>query len=106
MDYFREFILQTREFLSGIGIILFLLGTFDNYLLTRYGGKLNRGFTIWSQPLKDDEMRFLADLNTDIVDKRQFGYLIKHTQTSFISVRDKEALIRYDNPGQRTSWPM
>ena len=87
MDNFRDFFLQAREFLNGIGIILFLLGTFDNYLLTRYGGKLNRGFTIWKQPIKDDEKLFLASLTTDIIDKRQFGLLIKKTQTSFINQR-------------------
>ena len=105
-DNIQDFLLRAKEILPVIGIGLFLCGTIDNYFLTRYGGKLNRGFTIWSQPLKEDQRRFLANLNDDIVDKRQVGILIKITRTSFISVKDREALIRYNNTGQGTSWPM
>src|SRR5215510_6037951 len=98
MDRMQDFFVLTTEIFRGIGIVIFLWGIIDNYFLTRYGGKLNRGFTIWRQPLNEDQRRFLANLHEDIVDKRQIGFLIKRTETSFISVKDREALIRYHNP--------
>jgi hypothetical protein len=107
MDNIRDFLLLAKIILPGIGIVLFLWGNIDNYFLTRYGGKLNRGFTIWSGPLKPDEQQFLENLKEDVVDinKKRFGFQTR-TKKSFIMVNGKDVLIRFSRMGQRTSWPL
>lgn len=90
-----------------IVMLLAIWGIFDNYLLTRYGGKVNRGFTIWSQILKSDEIEYLMGLTEDVVDvkSRRFGLHTK-TKTDFIMKSGSEALIRFNHMGQRTSWSL
>jgi hypothetical protein len=90
--------------------LLLLLGfiwyAVDTYLLIRYGGKLKRGFKIWSWPLTSDEQKFLTSLKQDIVKIEERGKWIKRKSVSFIAISNGEALIRYSNPSQSTSWPM
>src|SRR5689334_19055717 len=88
-----------------IFIVIFLIwGTIDNYFLTRYAGKLNRGFTIWRSLMKEEERQFLLNLKEDIVETKRIG--LWRTKTSFITAQNGEALIRYSHPFQRTSWPI
>src|SRR5687768_15508588 len=97
----RSLIIEISRFF----IVVFIIwGTIDNYFLTRYGGKLNRGFTIWRSSIKDEEHQFLLNLKEDIVETKRIG--LWRTQTSFITVQNGEALIRYWHPFQRTSWPI
>jgi hypothetical protein len=90
--------------------LLLLLGfiwyAVDTYLLIRHGGKLKRGFKVWSRPLTNDEQKFLASLKQDIVKIEERGKWIKRKSVSFIAISNGEALIRYSNPSQSTSWPM
>jgi hypothetical protein len=107
MNNVRDFLPLIKDILLSIGIVLFLWGMVENYFLTRYGGKLNRGFTIWSQPLTANEQQFLENLKEDILDikKRQFG-LRTIIKKDFIVKDGNEALIRFNHMGQRTSWPL
>ena len=107
MDNILNFLLLAKEILPRIGMVLFVWGTIDNYFLTRYRGKTNRGFTIWSRPLKHDEQHFLENLREDVIDttKKRIGFQTV-TKTSFITLNKREVLIRYSHIGQRTSWPL
>jgi hypothetical protein len=107
MANIRDFLLLAQTILPAIGLWLFFWGIVDNYFLTRYGGKLNRGFTIWSHPLRTDELQFLNNLKEDIVDikERRFG-LQTRTKKDFVMVDGREVLIRFSHMGQRTSWPL
>ncbi len=107
MENFPGFLLLARQVLPVIGLMLFVWGTLDNYFLTRYGGKINRGFTIWSQPLRPDERQFLENLKEDIVDinQKRIGFQTI-TKTSFIAKNNQEVLIRYSRIGQGTSCPI
>jgi hypothetical protein len=104
VDNLRTLAPTIAAILPRIGLALFILGIIDNYLLTRYGGRLNRGFTVWRTGLSDDQSRFLLNVREDVVDRRKVALL--RTKTSFVRVQDREALIRYSNPYQRTSWPL
>jgi len=104
MDNFRTILRLIIDIAPNIALAVFVWGAIDNYFLTRYGGKLDRGFTVWKKSLTDNDKQFLLSLKEDIVDKKQVR--LWRTKISFIVVRDREALIRYSNPGQNTSWPM
>jgi hypothetical protein len=104
MDYIRSFLPIITQ-AAYIGIVVFSIwGTIDNYFLTRYGGKLNRGFTIWHQALSNEARQFLSNLNEDIVEEKKVSFWL--TETSFITRQQEEALICYRNPSQGTSWPI
>lgn len=107
MDNVRDIFLFLWAALPEIGILLFLWGTIDNYFLIRYGGRVNRGFTVWSRPIREDEQQFLENLREDILDAktRRFG-LYTRIKKDFIMVSSKEVLIRFNKMGQRTSWPL
>ena len=107
MDNVRDILLFLWAALPEIGILLFLWGTIDNYFLIRYGGRVNRGFTVWSRPIREDEQQFLENLREDILDAktRRFG-LYTRIKKDFIMVSSKEVLIRFNKMGQRTSWPL
>jgi hypothetical protein len=104
MDTIRNSLSQFFEIAPNIAFALLIWGVVDNYFLARYDGKLNRGFTIWKTPIKNDEQQFLLTLKEDIVERKKIGPW--RTKTSFIMVKDGEALIRYSNPSQNTSWPL
>src|SRR5258706_7509405 len=107
MDNIRHLLSLAQEILPVIGVLFFLWGTLDNYFLTRYEGKINRGFPMWSRILKSDELHFLENLKEDVIDinKKKIGFRTI-TKTSFIAVNNREVLIRYSNIKQRTSWPI
>lgn len=107
MTTIHNFLLLLQELLPGIAIILFLSGIIDNYFLTRYEGRLDRGITVWSRPLKSDEYLFLTNIQHDIVDvnKKRFGFQTI-IRTSFVAAKNDAALIRFGRIGQRTSWPL
>ena len=93
--------------LQAIGILMFLLATLDNYLLIRYGGKPNRGFAIWKQPLNIGEKSFLEDLKEDIVDEKEKQYVFRTIiKRDFIMKTGNKVLLRFNHMGQRTSWPL
>lgn len=104
MDNIRNILTQFAEIAPNIAFALLIWGVIDNYLLIRYSGKLNRGFTIWKSSIRNEERQFLLTLGEDIVDTKKIG--LWRTKTSFIVVRANEALIRYSNPSQNTSWPL
>jgi len=107
MANIRDLLLAAQIILPAVGLGLFFWGTVDNYFLTRYGGRINRGFTIWTQPLKSDERQFLNNLREDIVDikERRFGFQTR-IRKDFVMVNSGEVLIRFNRMGQRTSWPL
>jgi len=107
MENIRGFLLVMKDILFSIGIVFLLWGAIDNYFLTRYGGRLNRGFTIWSQPLKENERQYLENLKEDILDikERRFGFQ-KIIKKDFIVKDGNAVLIRFNHMGQRTSWPL
>jgi len=103
----RDFLLLAQTILPAIGIGLFFWGTVDNYFLTRYGGRLNRGFTIWSHPLQTDELQLLNNLKEDIVDIKERRFVLRtKIRKDFVMVNGREVLIRFNHMGQRTSWPL
>jgi hypothetical protein len=104
VDSFRNFYFQFIELAPNIAFALLVWGVIDNYFLIRYGGKLNRGFTVWKTPLNDSDRQFLLTLKEDIEEKTKIG--LWRTKTSFIMVKDGEILIRYSHPSQNTSWPV
>lgn len=88
-------------------LAVFVWFVIDGYLMTRYGGRLNRGITVWRRHLLEDEYRFLTSLDKDIVIKEaERGWLVKRKWVSFVAVANQEALIRYSHPMWKTSWPM
>jgi hypothetical protein len=87
-------------------VVIFIWFALDTFLITRYGGNLNRGITVWYRPLSDDERIFLSGLKHDIVQVNERGLWIKRNLKSFIAISDGEALIRYTNPAIGTSWPV
>ena len=96
-----------KEALQVIGIVVFLLATLDNYLLIRYGSKVNRGFTIWEQPLTVSEKKFLEDLKVDIVDEKEKRYILRTIiKRDFVMKTGSEVLVRFNNISQQTSWPL
>jgi hypothetical protein len=107
MANIRDFLLLAQTILPSVGLVLFFWGIIDNYFLTRYGGRINRGFTVWAQPLKTDERQFLNNLKEDIVDikERRFG-LRTRIKKDFVMVDNRKVLIRFNQMGQRTSWPL
>jgi hypothetical protein len=98
----QDLLLTIKEVLPLVVLTLFFWGTIDNYFLTRYGGKLNRGFTIWQKPLLESDKNFLLDLQEDVIDETKVRW---RTKVSFIAKADNQVLIRYTHPHQRTSWP-
>ena len=104
MENIIKFLLPILSFLPYIGIAFFIWGIVDNYFLIRYGGKLNRGFTVWKKVLTGSERHFLLNLSEDIVEKTKIG--IGRTKTNFFAKQGDAVLIRYSNPGQKTSWPI
>jgi hypothetical protein len=104
MQYVHSFLLLLTRAAPILVLVFFIWGIIDNYFLTRYVGKLNRGYTIWNQALSEEARQFLSNLKEDTGEINKVGFW--RTKTSFIIRKDGEALIRYENPVQRTSWPI
>lgn len=96
----------TGDYLEWIFLAGLAWFVIDTYLLTRYGGRLNRGITVWGRHLLEDEYRFLTSLDKDIVIEAELGWLVKRGWFSFIAQGNGEALICYSRPKWKTSWPV
>jgi len=104
VDNIRNIYTQFIELAPNIAFALLVWGAIDNYFLIKYGGRVNRGFTIWKTTIKDEERRFLLNLRENIEEKKIVG--LWRTKTSFIMAEGGEVLIRYSHPSQNTSWPV
>ena len=85
--------------------MLFLFGIFAwgivyTTLLFRVNGKLKRGFKIKSEPISNQTIYFLKNLNHNIVIRSQ----LFNSVTDFILVKNNEILIQSRRKYWRTSW--
>lgn len=83
-------------------VVCWFWGVIDLSKLFKPEGKINRGFKIWTRPLRPDLREFLLSQTNDVVEYRKT--LFGQRMAGFIRVENKEAVIVYRDAWFRSSF--